>query len=52
MSVASACSATVGSVFYLLAILNHDYSRGLAYMFCAGVGVSGDMISISSLVTS
>ena len=42
------CSAAIGSIFYVLTISNSHYETGLFFMFVAGLGMSGDIISMGS----
>ena len=42
------CSAGVGSIFYVLTILSGSYHLGLILIFIAGMGMSGDAISLQS----
>ena len=42
------CSAAMGSTFYVLTILSPDYQLGLGLMFLAGLGMSGDAVSLGS----
>ena len=42
------CSAGVGAIFYVLTILSGSYQLGLAMIFVAGMGMSGDAISLQS----
>ncbi len=42
------CSAAVGATFYVLTILSGSYRLGLLLIFVAGMGMSGDAISLQS----
>ena len=42
------CSAGVGATFYVLTILSGSYELALAMTFVAGMGMSGDAISLQS----
>ena len=42
------CSAGVGAIFYVLTILSGSYELALAMIFVAGMGMSGDAISLQS----
>ena len=42
------CSAGVGAIFYVLTILSGSYQLGLILIFIAGMGMSGDAISLQS----
>ena len=42
------CSAGVGATFYVLTILSGNYQLALAMIFVAGMGMSGDAISLQS----
>lgn len=42
------CSAGTGSIFYLLTILTGDHRLGLFFLYLAGVGMSGDAVSLQS----
>jgi len=45
-------SAGIGASFYLLTILTHQFWLGLIFICIAGMGMSGDAISLNSLTAS
>ncbi|MBM3802542.1 MAG: MFS transporter [Acidimicrobiia bacterium] len=42
------CSACTGSIFYLLTIMTGEHHLGLLFIYLAGIGMSGDAISLQS----